>query len=69
MAVVRSISKYVHSGMFDFTLQNGVVGILEAVETLLERGHEPQRSIYLAFGHDEEVMGNNGALIAHLFIF
>jgi carboxypeptidase PM20D1 len=39
----------------------GVLGILEAVEALLKKGFTPARTIYLAFGHDEEVGGHNGA--------
>ena len=39
----------------------GVVGIMEAVEQLLQIGHQPKRTIYLAFGHDEEVSGHRGA--------
>ncbi len=39
----------------------GVLGILEAVEALLKEGFTPTRTIYLAFGHDEEVGGHNGA--------
>jgi carboxypeptidase PM20D1 len=38
-----------------------VISILEAVERLLEEGFQPQRTIFLAFGHDEEIGGNNGA--------
>lgn len=38
-----------------------VIGILEAVEMMLKTGFKPKRTIYLAFGHDEEVGGNNGA--------
>lgn len=38
-----------------------VFSILEAVEYLLESGYKPERTIYLAFGHDEEVLGQNGA--------
>jgi carboxypeptidase PM20D1 len=38
-----------------------VIGILEAVENLLKAGYQPERTIYLAFGQDEEVMGTNGA--------
>jgi len=38
-----------------------VLGILEAVEHLLAEGYQPRRTIYLAFGHDEEIGGNNGA--------
>ena len=45
------------------TLDNkqGVFAILEAVEDLLAKGHQPQRTIYLAFGHDEEIGGREGA--------
>lgn len=38
-----------------------VISILEAVEYLLGNGYKPERTIYLAFGHDEEVLGQNGA--------
>ncbi|NNE28973.1 MAG: M20/M25/M40 family metallo-hydrolase, partial [Saprospiraceae bacterium] len=38
-----------------------VVGILEAVEWMLENQYHPQRSVYLAFGHDEEIGGAKGA--------
>lgn len=39
-----------------------LMGILEAVERLLKEGYQPKRTVYLAFGHDEEVGGNLGAL-------
>ncbi len=38
-----------------------VMGTLEAVEYLLASGYRPKETIYLAFGHDEEVSGLNGA--------
>ncbi|HVO96065.1 MAG TPA: M20/M25/M40 family metallo-hydrolase, partial [Terriglobales bacterium] len=38
-----------------------VMGILEAVENLVNAGYEPERTIYLAFGHDEEIGGARGA--------
>lgn len=38
-----------------------VVGILEATEALLKQGYQPRRTIYFAFGHDEEVGGEQGA--------
>ena len=38
-----------------------LIGLLEAVEKLLEESFTPTRTIYLAFGHDEEVGGANGA--------
>jgi len=38
-----------------------VLASLEAVEALLREGFQPQRSIYLAFGHDEETGGRRGA--------
>jgi carboxypeptidase PM20D1 len=39
----------------------GVLGILEAVERLLSEDFRPKRTIFLAFGHDEELGGTNGA--------
>ncbi len=41
--------------------KGSMIGILEAVEILLENGFQPRRSIYLCFGHDEEVGGWDGA--------
>jgi carboxypeptidase PM20D1 len=41
--------------------KSGVLAILEAIELLLQEGYRPQRTIYLAFGHDEEVGGFQGA--------
>lgn len=45
-----------------------LVGLMEAVEKLLEESFVPVQTIYLAFGHDEEVGGGNGAaaIAAHL---
>lgn len=38
-----------------------VLAILEAVEILVSKGVVPQRTVYLTFGHDEEVGGRYGA--------
>jgi carboxypeptidase PM20D1 len=38
-----------------------VMAVLEGVEMLLARGFQPERTVLLAFGHDEEVGGNQGA--------
>ncbi len=38
-----------------------VMAILEAVEQLVVGGFRPERTIYLAFGHDEEIGGPEGA--------
>jgi carboxypeptidase PM20D1 len=38
-----------------------VVGLLQAVDLLLSRGFQPKRTIYLAFGQDEEIGGLQGA--------
>lgn len=38
-----------------------VIAIMESVEMLLREGYVPERSIYLSFGHDEEVGGTKGA--------
>ena len=52
------------------TLDNkqGVFATLEAVEQLISKGYQPKRTFYLAFGHDEEIGGRNGAgkIAAHL---
>ncbi len=34
----------------------GVIGILEAVEALLKEDFQPERTMYIAFGQDEEVV-------------
>ncbi len=41
--------------------KNVVLGVLEAVETLLKEGFQPRQTVYLAFGHDEEIGGQGGA--------
>ncbi len=38
-----------------------VIGVLESVEYLLKQNFQPERTMYLGFGFDEEVSGNNGA--------
>lgn len=45
------------------TLDNkfNVMMLLETAEHLLENDYQPERSIYMAFGHDEEVGGDDGA--------
>ena len=42
-------------------VKSGIISQLEAVEFLLKCGFKPQRTIYLAYGHDEEIGGQNGA--------
>ncbi|WP_245650622.1 M20/M25/M40 family metallo-hydrolase [Nocardia harenae] len=45
-----------------------VLALLEATEAALAAGVRPRRTIYLAFGHDEETFGDSGAvrMAAHL---
>ena len=43
--------------------KSSALAILEAVEHLLASGFQPQRTVYLAFGHDEEVSGRRGAAV------
>jgi carboxypeptidase PM20D1 len=52
--------KFIHGrGSLDDKV--AVIAILESVEKLLNKGFEPERSIIMAFGHDEELGGNMGA--------
>ncbi len=41
--------------------KGSLMAILESVESLLSEGYQPKRTVYLAFGHDEEVGGGMGA--------
>lgn len=41
--------------------KSSLMAVLESVEMLLHNGFQPKRTIYLAFGHDEEVGGDQGA--------
>ncbi|MFT7686661.1 MAG: carboxypeptidase PM20D1 [Candidatus Azotimanducaceae bacterium] len=41
--------------------KSGVIGMIEAVEHLIKEGFQPERGLYLSFGHDEEIGGVQGA--------
>ena len=41
--------------------KGNLLAIMEAVELLLKNGFQPKQTMYLAFGHDEEVGGIDGA--------
>ena len=42
-------------------MKQSIFGLLEAIEDLLTHNYQPSRTIYLAFGHDEEIGGLDGA--------
>jgi carboxypeptidase PM20D1 len=42
-------------------MKSALTSIMEAMEVLLQQGFSPQRTFYLALGHDEEIGGENGA--------
>ena len=44
--------------------KQSVIGIMESLKYMIEQKQQPNRSFYVAFGHDEEVGGNGGA--AHI---
>ncbi|MGJ8680458.1 M20 family peptidase [Paraglaciecola sp.] len=44
-----------------------VIALMEAMELYLSQGKQPKRSIYFAFGHDEEVGGKGAIAIAKHF--
>jgi carboxypeptidase PM20D1 len=41
-------------------IKSQVIGLMESIETLLKKDYQPDRTIYLAFGHDEEIGGVSG---------
>ena len=41
--------------------KGSLMAVMESIEMLLKEGYRPSRTLYLAFGHDEEVGGQNGA--------
>jgi carboxypeptidase PM20D1 len=44
-------------------MKQSLMGIMEAIEYLLNQDFVPSRTVYLAFGHDEELGGYEGAKI------
>jgi len=42
-------------------MKGSVITLCEAVEGLIKVGYQPERTLYLAFGHDEEIGGLDGA--------
>lgn len=47
--------------------KSGVISVLEAAEEMLRKGFVPQRTIYLCFGHNEEVSGHSaGSIVKYL---
>jgi len=48
--------------------KSGVIAILEAATWLIRSGFVPERTIYLSFGHDEEVGGSEGAGAVRRFL-
>lgn len=41
--------------------KSNLMALMEAAEKLIQEGYRPKRTIYFAFGHDEEIGGNEGA--------
>ncbi|MBQ7741213.1 MAG: M20/M25/M40 family metallo-hydrolase [Eubacterium sp.] len=50
-------------GRGSIDMKNHLICVIEAVESLLEDGFVPERTVYLCFGHNEEIVAgeNNGA--------
>jgi len=42
--------------------KSSLAGILEAADRLLKEGYTPESTVYFAFGGDEEIMGQRGAV-------
>ncbi|MBC2581091.1 M20 family peptidase [Clostridium sp. DJ247] len=41
-------------------MKSQLMGEFEAIDALIRKGYKPKKTIYIAFGHDEEVSGING---------
>ena len=48
--------------------KSSMISILEAIEQLLREGFQPKKTIYFAFGHDEEVSGTRGAAVISKYL-
>lgn len=50
-------------GRGSLDMKNHLIGVMESVETLIEDGFEPVRTVYICLGHNEEVVASpdNGA--------
>ncbi|MDR1806009.1 MAG: M20/M25/M40 family metallo-hydrolase [Clostridium sp.] len=48
-------------GRGSLDMKNHLICLMEAVELLLAEGFEPERDVYLCFGHDEEVVAAEAA--------
>jgi carboxypeptidase PM20D1 len=48
--------------------KSSMLGQLEAVQMYLRKHRQPERTLYLAYGHDEEISGHQGArlIVRHL---
>lgn len=44
-------------------MKNHLIAVIQTVETLLGEGFKPERTVYLCFGHNEEIVAsaNSGA--------
>jgi len=51
-------------GRGSLDVKESVYGLLEAAEALLAGGFTPERTLYFAFGHNEEIGGDGAATIA-----
>jgi carboxypeptidase PM20D1 len=48
-------------------IKSQVIGLMESVESLLKTDYQPERTIYLAFGHDEEIGGTGTKAVVDWF--
>lgn len=56
-------------GRGSLDMKGHLIALMEGLEKILERKGKPVRSIYLCFGHDEEITGKDGArmIVEHLY--
>ena len=60
MPFLCTINYVFKHGRWAIVNKSSLISILESIEYLLDSGYQPDRDIYISFGHDEENSGVEG---------